>query len=62
MNALLSGSMSVPRAAASVDHGWSGFMLPWMPWMRMLAYWPARMASRLKLRDIVCTSGNAMLL
>ena len=49
-------------AALSVAHGWKGFMLPAMPWMRRLPYFPPAMASRLMLRDSVWDSGSAMLL
>ena len=43
-----------------VDHGCVGFMLPLRPWMRMLEYFPFKMASRLMLRDMVCASGKAL--
>jgi hypothetical protein len=35
-------------------------MLPFIPWIRMFAYFPARMASRVMLRVYECTSGSAM--
>ena len=62
MNALLSGSGSVPSASWRVLHGRSGFMLPLMPKRRMLVYLPERILSRETLRDMVWTNGKAMLL
>jgi hypothetical protein len=51
----------VARACLRVAHGWKGFMLPSRPWIRMLAYLPARIASREALRLYEWTIGSAML-